>query len=55
MVLAAGEEYLLDVLQSIECHPRELEVGDLASQHSVATDVLVTRLRELARDGWLRH
>jgi hypothetical protein len=55
MVLAADEEYLLEVLGSIECHPRELEVADLASQHGVATELLVARCIELARDGWLRR
>jgi len=55
MVLSPEEEYLLDVLQSIECHPRELELRDLASRHEVHPDTLVSRCAVLARDGWIRR
>lgn len=51
--LAESEEYLLDVMQRIECHPRELTVRDLAHLSECAEASLLTVLEELARDGWI--
>jgi len=47
------EEYLLEVMQRIECHPQELTVGDLANLCSTDEEILTRALSDLGRDGWI--
>ena len=51
--ISADQEFLLDAMQRIECHPRELTVSDLASMCSVEEATLLRVLAECARDGWV--
>tara|TARA_R110002096_G_scaffold361075_2_gene554095 strand:- start:9941 stop:10882 length:942 start_codon:yes stop_codon:yes gene_type:complete len=52
-IVQEEEEFLLDAMQRIDCHPQELTVSDLASLCEVDIAVLQPVLAELARDGWI--
>jgi hypothetical protein len=49
----AEEEFIIDAMQRIECHPQELTVSDLASLCDVNEALLLPVLAEFARDGWV--
>lgn len=55
LALSPEDEWLVEILQTIECHPQELELRDLASKHDIPTAQLLDRCATLARDGWITH
>ncbi|MBL4634063.1 MAG: phytanoyl-CoA dioxygenase family protein [Kofleriaceae bacterium] len=53
LVLDKHQDTWIDLLQEIECHPRELSIADLAQRHKLALPATIESIATLARDGWL--
>ncbi len=53
LLLGDDDEKTVDLLQCIECHPRELTIADLAERFALPRAELLKRVSTLAADGWL--
>ncbi len=54
MHLSGDDDAFLELLQCIECHPRELPLCDLAQRYDMDLQTLIQRCSHLAKEGWLR-